>query len=345
MIVSAPSSGADATFVVGVNDDTFDAATHKVVSNASCTTNCFVPMIKVLDDAFGVEQGPDDHDPRLHRRPEAGRRPPQRPAPGPGRGHQHHPVVAPARPGPPASCSSRCRASSTAQSLRVPVPDGSITDFIGVLSREVTVDEVNEAFTAAAESGPLAKVLEYSTEPLVSSRHRRLAGVVHVRLPAHHGDRQPGQGARLVRQRVGLLEPPRRPRRRSSAPPTRPDVTAASRRSRTCRPSTGKRVLLRADFNVPLADGADHRRPAHPRRAADASSGCRSTGADVMACTHLGRPKGEPDPKYSVEPVRARLAELAPGRRAAREPALRPGRGGATTRRSWRSSSTGSTPT
>ena len=57
VIVSAPSNGADATFVVGVNDDTFDPAKHKVVSNASCTTNCFVPMVKVLDDAFGVKQG------------------------------------------------------------------------------------------------------------------------------------------------------------------------------------------------------------------------------------------------------------------------------------------------
>ena len=55
--VSAPSKGADATFVIGVNDDTFDPATHKVVSNASCTTNCFVPLVKVIDDAFGVEQG------------------------------------------------------------------------------------------------------------------------------------------------------------------------------------------------------------------------------------------------------------------------------------------------
>ena len=57
VIVSAPSSGADATFVVGVNDDTFDKEKHKVISNASCTTNCFVPMVKVLDDAFGVEKG------------------------------------------------------------------------------------------------------------------------------------------------------------------------------------------------------------------------------------------------------------------------------------------------
>src|SRR5438105_12819583 len=57
VIVSAPASGADATFVIGVNEDTFDPSAHKVVSNASCTTNCFVPMVKVLDDAFGVEKG------------------------------------------------------------------------------------------------------------------------------------------------------------------------------------------------------------------------------------------------------------------------------------------------
>ena len=57
VIISAPATNADATFVVGVNDDTFDPAKHIVVSNASCTTNCFVPLIKVLDDAFGVDKG------------------------------------------------------------------------------------------------------------------------------------------------------------------------------------------------------------------------------------------------------------------------------------------------
>src|SRR5207249_5066939 len=57
VIISAPAKDVDATFVIGVNDDTFDPAEHTVVSNASCTTNCFVPMVKVLDDAFGVEKG------------------------------------------------------------------------------------------------------------------------------------------------------------------------------------------------------------------------------------------------------------------------------------------------
>ena len=91
VVISAPSADADATFVVGVNDDTFDPATHVVVSNASCTTNCFVPMVKVLDDAFGVVQRAHDDGARLHERPEPGRLPAQGPAACPGRGDQHRP--------------------------------------------------------------------------------------------------------------------------------------------------------------------------------------------------------------------------------------------------------------
>ena len=89
VIISAPSGDADATFVVGVNDGDFDPDIHVVVSNASCTTNCFVPMVKVIDDAFGIVSGPDDDGPRLHQRPEPPRPAPPGPAAGPGRGHQH----------------------------------------------------------------------------------------------------------------------------------------------------------------------------------------------------------------------------------------------------------------
>ncbi len=64
----------------------------------------------------------------------------------------------------------------------MPVPDGSITDFTGILAREVTVEEVNAAFKAAATSGPLAAVLVYTEDPIVSSRHRRLPGLLHLRL-------------------------------------------------------------------------------------------------------------------------------------------------------------------
>jgi glyceraldehyde 3-phosphate dehydrogenase len=168
VVVSAPSSGADATFVVGVNDDTFDGAAHKVVSNASCTTNCFVPMVKVLDDAFGVEKGlmttvhAYTGDQMLVDGPHSDLR----------RARAAAINVVPSSTGAARATGLVLEAMQgrlDGQSLRVPVPDGSITDFTGILAREVTKDEVNEAFKAAAESGPLAGVLEFSTEPLVSS--------------------------------------------------------------------------------------------------------------------------------------------------------------------------------
>jgi glyceraldehyde 3-phosphate dehydrogenase len=168
VIVSAPSSGADATFVVGVNDDTFDAATHKVVSNASCTTNCFVPMIKVLDDAFGVEKGlmttvhAYTGDQSLVDGPHSDLR----------RARAAAINIIPSSTGAARATGLVLEAMQgklDGQSLRVPVPDGSITDFTGTLARDVTVDEVNEAFKAAADAGPLADVLEFSTAPLVSS--------------------------------------------------------------------------------------------------------------------------------------------------------------------------------
>jgi glyceraldehyde 3-phosphate dehydrogenase len=168
VVVSAPASGADATFVVGVNDDTFDPAGHKVVSTASCTTNCFVPMVKVLDDAFGVEKGlmttihAYTGDQALVDGPHSDLR----------RGRGAAINIVPASTGAARATglvlqSMQGKLDGTA--LRVPIPDGSITDFVGVLGRDVTADEINEAFQAAATTGPLSKVLDYSTAPLVSS--------------------------------------------------------------------------------------------------------------------------------------------------------------------------------
>jgi glyceraldehyde 3-phosphate dehydrogenase len=168
VIVSAPASGADATFVVGVNDDTFDAEAHKVVSNASCTTNCFVPMIKVLDDAFGVEKGlmttvhAYTGDQNLIDGPHKDLR----------RARASAINIVPSSTGAARATglvlqSMQGKLDGTA--LRVPVPDGSVTDFTGLLAKDVTADEVNEAFRAAASEGPLANVLDYSDGALVSS--------------------------------------------------------------------------------------------------------------------------------------------------------------------------------
>ena len=168
VIVSAPATNADATFVVGVNDDTFDPETHKVMSNASCTTNCFVPMIKVLDDAFGVEKGlmttvhAYTGDQALVDGPHSDLR----------RARSAAINIIPTSTGAARATGlvlEAMKGKLDGTSLRVPVPDGSITDFVGVLKQDVTVDEINAAYRAAAESGPLSKVLVYSEDPLVSS--------------------------------------------------------------------------------------------------------------------------------------------------------------------------------
>ena len=168
VIVSAPSNGADATFVVGVNDDTFDPATHKVVSNASCTTNCFVPMVKVLDDNFGVKQGLMT---TVHAYTAT-----QAIVDGPSKDLREARAAAlniiPSSTGAARATAlvlETMKGRLDGQALRVPVADGSITDFTAVLDREVTKDEINDAFRAASQSGPLSKVLVYNEDAIVSS--------------------------------------------------------------------------------------------------------------------------------------------------------------------------------
>ena len=168
VIVSAPSNGADATFVVGVNEDTYDPAAHTVVSNASCTTNCFVPMIKVLDDAFGVEKGlmttvhAYTGDQMLVDGPHKDLR----------RARAAAINIVPSSTGAARATSlvlASMKGKLDGQSLRVPIPTGSVTDFTGILSRDVTVAEVNEAFKRAGSEGRLANVLEYTEDEIVSS--------------------------------------------------------------------------------------------------------------------------------------------------------------------------------
>jgi len=168
VIISAPATNADATFVVGVNDDTFDPEHHIVVSNASCTTNCFVPMIKVLDDAFGVEKGLMNTihaytgDQQLVDGPHSDLR----------RARAAAVNIVPTSTGAARATGLVLQAMQgklDGTSLRVPIPVGSITDFTGLLKTDVTVDEVNAAFAAASADGRLKGILKYSDEPLVSS--------------------------------------------------------------------------------------------------------------------------------------------------------------------------------
>jgi glyceraldehyde 3-phosphate dehydrogenase len=168
VIISAPSKDADVTFVIGVNDQAFDPEAHLVVSNASCTTNCFVPMVKVLDDAFGVRHGlmttvhAYTNDQQLLDLAHQDLR----------RSRAAAINIVPAATG--AARATRLVLAAMAgrldgTALRVPVADGSIVDFTAILAGEVGTDAINSAFATAATAGPLAKVLVYSEAPLVSS--------------------------------------------------------------------------------------------------------------------------------------------------------------------------------
>jgi len=168
VIVSAPCSGADATFVIGANDDTFDPAKHKVVSNASCTTNCFVPMVKVLDDVFGLKQGlmttihAYTGDQALVDGPHSDLR----------RARAAAINIVPTSTGAARATGlvmQSMQGKLDGLALRVPIPTGSLTDLTAVVDGEPSVDEVNAAFAAAATDGPLSGVLDYTTDPIVSS--------------------------------------------------------------------------------------------------------------------------------------------------------------------------------
>ena len=167
VIVSAPSNGADATIVYGVNHNDFQSGTHKVISNASCTTNCFVPMVKVLDDAFGVENGlmttihAYTGDQSLVDGPHSDLR----------RARGAAINIVPTSTGAARATSlvlESMKGKLDGTSLRVPVPTGSITDFVANLKKPATVEEINSAFKAAAD-GPLKGILEYTDAPIVSS--------------------------------------------------------------------------------------------------------------------------------------------------------------------------------
>ena len=145
VIVSAPCDGADATFVYGVNHKDFDFKTQKVISNASCTTNCFVPIVKVLDDAFGVEQGlmqtvhAYTGDQSLVDGPHSDLR----------RARGAAINIVPTSTGAARATSlvlESMKGKLDGTSLRVPVPTGSIVDFTANLKKAATVEEINAAF-------------------------------------------------------------------------------------------------------------------------------------------------------------------------------------------------------
>ena len=167
VIISAPASGEDKTLVLGVNDGEYEPDAHHVLSNASCTTNCVAQLIKVLNDEFGVKHGlmttvhAYTNDQQIL--------------------DQVHPDMRRARAAAQNSIPASTGAAKVVgvvipelngklhgMALRVPVPTGSITDFVADVGRDVTKEDVNEAFRKAAE-GPLNGILDYTEDPIVSS--------------------------------------------------------------------------------------------------------------------------------------------------------------------------------
>jgi glyceraldehyde 3-phosphate dehydrogenase len=168
VIVSAPSSGADLTVVYGVNHKDFNPKQHLVISNASCTTNCFVPMVKVLDDAFGIENGmmttihAYTGDQQLVDGPHSDLR----------RARGAAINIVPTGTGAARATSlvlESMKGRLDGTSFRVPVPTGSITDFTTNLKKAASVEEINAAFKAAAAKGDLKGILKYTEDPIVSS--------------------------------------------------------------------------------------------------------------------------------------------------------------------------------
>ena len=166
VIISAPAKGDIPTIVLGVNDEVIHAD-HNIYSNASCTTNCLAPMVKVLDDAFGVESGfmttihAYTADQRIQDSPHEDLR----------RARAAAISIVPTSTGAAKAVGlvlPHLKGKLNGNAMRVPVPDGSVTDFTATLKKPATVAEINAAFKAASETY-LKGILEYCEEPIVSS--------------------------------------------------------------------------------------------------------------------------------------------------------------------------------
>jgi glyceraldehyde 3-phosphate dehydrogenase len=167
VIISAPAKSPDITIVLGVNDDKYDPDRHHVISNASCTTNCLAPLVKVLNDEFGLVRGlmttchAYTNDQRILDLPHSDLR----------RARAAALSIIPTTTGAARAIGDvmpEMKGKLDGIALRVPTPDGSVVDLTAQVGSEVSVDTVNAAFKAASESGPLVGYLAYTEAPIVS---------------------------------------------------------------------------------------------------------------------------------------------------------------------------------
>jgi len=168
VVISAPATDPDVTLVLGVNDDAYDPDSHRIISNASCTTNCVAPMAKVLHDAFGIEQGfmttihAYTNDQRILDLPHEDLR----------RARAAAINLIPTSTGAARAIGlvlPELKGKVDGMAMRAPVPTGSVVDLVVTLGRDASADEINEAFRAAAGSGAMEGILQYSEDPLVST--------------------------------------------------------------------------------------------------------------------------------------------------------------------------------
>jgi glyceraldehyde 3-phosphate dehydrogenase len=168
VLISAPAKDPDVTICIGVNDNVYDPAKHKIISNASCTTNCLAPMAKVVHDKFGVVHGfmstihSYTNDQRILDFPHKDLR----------RARAAAISIIPSTTGAAKAIGEvipELKGKLNGGAFRVPTPDGSVTDFTAVLEKDATVNAVNAAFKEAASDKSYKGVLEYSDEPLVSA--------------------------------------------------------------------------------------------------------------------------------------------------------------------------------
>ena len=211
VIISAPAKNEDLTVVLGVNDSLYDPALHHIISNASCTTNCLGPMAKALNDSVGIVKGlmttihAYTQDQNLQDGPHSD----------PRRARAAALNMVPTSTGAAKAIGlvlPELKGKLDGFAIRVPVPTGSATDLTFQAGRE-TSRRGGQRRGQGRRRGRAEGLPEVQRGAAGVDRHRHRPGLLHLRRAAHQGVRRPGQGHRLVRQRVGLLQPSGRPRR------------------------------------------------------------------------------------------------------------------------------------
>ncbi len=304
VIISAPAKKEDITIVYGVNHEKYDPAKHHIISNASCTTNCLVPVVKVILDNFGFVSGfmttvhSYTNDQQILDLPHKDLR----------RARAAALSIIPTTTGAAKATSlviPEVKGKIDGVSLRVPTPDVSVVALTCVVEKATTAEEVNDAFRKAAAAGPLKGMLAVSDEPLVSVDYigslqsstvdalsTNVVNGTLVNVTSWY-DNEMGYSARCV----DLL----RVHRRAAVKRTLDSLDGASPRRQA---GSGAGGLQLSGEGRRVTDNT------RIRAALPTIEYLREHGARVVLLSHLGRPKGGPDPKYSMEPVVQELERL-----------------------------------